>query len=198
MNNNPDQLDLFDSANYKLTGVLPTEISDQWQKEFYSIKVDAPVKTKEKKTETQKTIHNRVARTMPKFITNKALSPYIGSLLHASIVDIRKNYCTHTVEMVLSVETPSGPVYAVDHIGFSNIPIEYTIDKMRQYLELYPTKGGRETRNKRDTRCVASLVAFYAGIRARFLRTVNVSPVSVLVEPCMSVRGNVYLKVHQS
>lgn len=183
-NNNPDQIDLFDSANYKLTGVVPKEITDQWQKDFYSAKIDSPL--------------DKPKKQKMAYIDNKVLSPYIGSILHASIVDIRKNHYTNTVEIVLSVETPSGPVYAVDPIGFPNVPVEYTIEKMRQYLELYPTKGGRETRNMRDTRCVASLVAFYASIRARFLRPGNGSPVSVLVEPCMSVRGNVYLKVHQS
>lgn len=200
---NPDQIDLFDIPVPEGVEVLSKELSDKWQAEFYSTPIDR-TPTAQKTTQklhpmiAAKKAHEAKAMTYPAFINNKVLTSYIGSMLLAEIVDIRKNHKTNAIEVVYSVVNADGvEMYACDPIGLPNVPEVYTVEKMRAYLQLYPTKGHPEKQMQRDIKSSQSLEAFYASIRARMFRTQMANhPTMALIEPCMSVRGNVYLKIH--
>ena len=197
---NPEQIDLFDIPVPDGVEVLSKELSDKWQAEFYATPIEQTPKAPKKlhlMIEAKKK-HEAKAREYPSFINNKCLTSYIGSLVLAEIVDIRKNHKTNAIEVVYSVVNADGvEMYACDPIGLPGVPEVYTVEKMRTYLQLYPTKGPLDKQKKRDFKSSQSLEAFYAAIRARMFRAQMVNrSVSALIEPCMSVRGNVYLKIH--
>lgn len=180
---NPDQIDLFDKG----------------QMEFYSTPIDkTPKPQKSHPMIAAKKLHEEKAKSYPAFINNKVLTSYIGCLVLAEIVDIRKNHKTNAIEVVYSVMTPDDvELYACDPIGLPGVPEVYVRERMLTYLQLYPTKGHPEKQKQRDFKSSQSLTAFYAAIRARMFRTQMINhPTRALIEPCMSVRGNVYLKIH--
>lgn len=200
MTNNPEQIDLFDIPVPEGVEVLSKELSDQWQAEFYSTKIESTVKAPKKlhlMIEAKKK-HEAKARTYPTFINNKGLTSYIGSMVLAEIIDIRKNHKMNTIEVVYSVVTSDGAeIYACDPIGLPGVPEVYTVEKMRAYLQLYPIQGSPDKQMKRDFKASQSLEKFFASIRARMFRAQMANrSITVLIEPCMSVRGNVYLKIH--
>ena len=205
---NPDQIDLFDTTDPDLipppgVEVLSKELSDKWQAEFYSTPIDRTPNAQKAVQKLHPMIeakkkHEAKAMSYPAFINNKVLTSYIGSMVLAEIVDIRKNHKTNAIEVVYSVVNADGvEMYACDPIGLPNVPEVYTVEKMRTYLQLYPTKGHPVKQMQRDVKSSQSLVAFYAAIRARMFRAQMANrPTMALIEPCMSVRGNVYLKIH--
>lgn len=200
---NPDQIDLFDIPVPEGVEVLSKELSDKWQAEFYSTPIDrTPTSPKAVQKlhpmiEAKKQ-HEAKAMSYPAFINNKVLTSYIGSMVLAEIVDIRKNHKTNAIEVVYSVVNADGvEMYACDPIGLPNVPEVYTVERMRTYLQLYPTKGHPQKQMQRDVKASQSLEIFYASIRARMFRAQMANhPTMALIEPCMSVRGNVYLKIH--
>lgn len=200
MTNNPEQIDLFDIPVPEGVEVLSKELSDQWQAEFYSTPIDSTVKAPKKlhPMTIAKKLHEAKAKTYPTYINNKVLKSYIGSLVLAEIADVRRNHKTNAVEIVLSVITADGEeMYACDPIGLPGIPEVYVREKMLAYLQLYPITGTPEKQARRTLKATRSLNAFYTSIRARMLSSIiKESPKRVLIEPCMSVRGNVYLKIH--
>ena len=197
---NPEQIDLFDIPVPEGVEVLSKELSDKWQAEFYSTPIEQTPKAPKKLHQMieAKKLHEAKAKLYPSFINNKVLTSYIGCLVLAEIIDIRKNHKTNIIEVIYSVVTPDETeLYACDPIGLQSVPEVYTVEKMRTYLQLYPTQGTPEKQKKRDFKSSQSLESFYAAIRARMFRAQMVNrSVRTLIEPCMSVRGNVYLKIH--
>lgn len=197
---NPEQIDLFDIPVPEGVEVLSKELSDKWQAEFYSTPIEQTPKAPKKlhpMIEAKK-LHKAKAKLYPSFINNKGLTSYIGCLVLAEIIDIRKNHKTNIIEVIYSVVTPDDTeLYACDPIGLPSVPEVYTVEKMRTYLQMYPTQGHPEKQKKRDFKASQSLEAFYSAIRARMSRAQMANrSVRALIEPCMSVRGNVYLKIH--
>ena len=196
---NPEQIDLFDIPVPEGVEVLSKELSDKWQAEFYSTPIEQTPKAPKKlhPMTIAKKLHEAKAKSYPTYINNKVLASYIGCLVLADIIDIRKNHKTNAIDIIFSVVTEDGgELYACDPIGLPGIPDVYVREKMLAYLQLYPITGTPEKQAKRTLKATRSLTAFYSAIRARMLRTINESPTRVLIEPCMSVRGNVYLKIH--
>ena len=189
-NNNPDQLDLFDSANYKLTGVVPKEITDKWQMEFYSAKIDSQLN----KPKKSKPVH----MDLPSYIDNRDLEPYVGITLPADIVDVRicNRMGTRIVEVVYSVATEDGrELIAQDTVGLPQVPDGYTVAKMRAYLQMFPT---RKQMVIRDERAMRSINDFYASLWSRFWQLRDGSRHQLrraYVTPCVSSKGNIYLQV---
>lgn len=189
-NNNPDQIDLFDSANYKLTGVVPKEITDKWQMDFYSAKIDSPLD----KPKKPKPVH----MDLPSYIDNRDLEPYVGSTLLADIVDVRacNRMGTRIVEVVYSVVTEDGTeLIAQDTVGLPQVPDGYTVAKMRAYLQMFPT---RKQSAIRDEKAMRSINDFYASLWSRFWQLRDGSSHRLrraYITPCVSSRGNIYLQV---
>ncbi len=200
----PSQTNLFDTPTdpdlipQPGSEVLSKELSDKWQHEFYSTPIDRTEPAEEHVTEKQRH-HDRIREMgVPGFISNKNLQPYIGSLIKADLVDVRKNHVAKWIEAVYRVQLDNGEVlFAMDPINYPNMLSEHLLGKMHMYLSLFPTKGPVERQKSRDEKSCRSLDAFFSAIRARLFRK-DGQVLTVLIEPCMSVKGNVYLKIHNA